>query len=50
MTQTILLIASAVAAVAALSTVPFTRRRRHRIRKLVKDVTSWTDPEPGVFA
>lgn len=50
MTHTFLLIASAVAALAAISALPLNRRRKHRIRRLAKDATSWSDPEHGVFA
>lgn len=51
MTHTILLIATAMAALAAISTIPLNRRRRHRIRRLAKDATRWTtDPDHGVFA
>lgn len=51
MTHAILLIATAIAALAALSIVlPLNRRRRHRLRRLAFDATRGTDPEHGVFA
>lgn len=51
MTHTVLLIATAIAALAAISIVlPFNRRRRHRLRRLAFDATRRTDPDHGVFA